>query len=319
MMNIVFLDGYTLNPGDLDWQPIRTLGNTTIYDRTAKDEIIERAQHADAILVNKVILSADILAQLPRLKYIGVAATGYNNIDIQAAKQRNIIVTNVKAYGPASVAQHTFALLLALVNRIETHSQSVFNGDWSSSADFAYWKTPLTELAGKTIGLVGLGDIGSQVAAIAQAFGMKVIAYRKNPMLTANTNITMVSLDDLFKHSDVVSLHCPLTEETKGLINTKTLASMKPTALLLNTGRGPLIQEAELAQALAAGTIGGAGLDVLSTEPPAADNPLLSAPNCVITPHVAWATLEARQRLLQMVSEHLKAFQNGTPQSVVSQ
>ncbi|MCE7040985.1 D-2-hydroxyacid dehydrogenase [Dyadobacter sp. CY312] len=317
-MKIVILDGYTLNPGDLDWAPLLELGEVEIYDRSGKNEIVERALEAEAILVNKVVISREILEQLPKLKYIGVAATGYNNIDIEAAQEQNITVTNVKAYGPASVAQHTFALLLALVNRIETHSQSVFNGDWASSPDFAYWKTPLTELAGKTMGLVGLGDIGSQVASIAKAFGMKVIAYRKNPVLTEATDITMVTLDAIFKRSDVVSLHCPLTEETKGLINAETLGLMKRSALLINTGRGPLINENDLAEALKNGTIAGAGLDVLSTEPPVASNPLLSAPHCVITPHIAWATFEARTRLLKMVADNLRAFINGNPQSVVS-
>ena len=316
-MKIVILDGYTLNPGDLDWAPILELGQVEIHDRSDKNEIVQRARDAEAILVNKVVISREILKQLPKLKYIGVAATGYNNIDIEAAQEQNITITNVKAYGPASVAQHTFALLLALVNRIETHSQSVFNGDWASSADFAYWKTPLTELAGKTIGLIGLGDIGSQVATIAQAFGMKVIAYRKNPALTEGNNISMVTLDAVFKRSDVVSLHCPLTKETRGLINAETLGLMKKSAVLINTGRGTLVNEADLAEALKSGIIGGAGLDVLSTEPPAADNPLLSAPNCVITPHIAWATFEARERLLQMVADNLKAFQNGNPKSVV--
>lgn len=317
-MNIVFLDGYTLNPGDLDWTPLSDLGQMTIHDRSDNHQIVERARDADAVLVNKVVLSEAILEQLPKLKYIGVAATGYNNIDVEAAKKRNITVTNVKAYGPASVAQHTFALILALVNRIETHSQSVFDGEWATSADFAYWKTPLTELAGKTIGLIGLGDIGSKVATIAQAFGMKVIAYRKNPIRTTGTSIKMVTLDAVFADSDIISLHCPLTDETKGLINSKTLARMKKNALLINTGRGPLINESDLAEALRAGTIGGAGLDVLSTEPPTASNPLLTAPNCVITPHIAWATWEARGRLLQMVANNLKAFQSGRPQSVVS-
>jgi glycerate dehydrogenase len=317
-MNIVILDGYTLNPGDLDWAPIEALGNVTKYDRSAPDEIVDRAKDADALLVNKVVLTEAILEQLPKLRYIGVEATGFNNIDIEAAQKRNIIVTNVKAYGPASVAQHTFALLLALVNRIETHSQSVAKGDWVASPDFAYWKTPLTELAGKTMGLVGLGDIGSQVAKIAVALGMKVIAYRKNPAQTINPDITMVTLESVFKNSDVISLHCPLTDETKDLINADTIAWMKPSAILINTGRGPLINEADLAAALKEKRIGGAGLDVLSAEPPKADNPLLSAPNCVITPHVAWATLEARARLLQMVADNLKAFQEGNPRSVVS-
>lgn len=315
-MKIVILDGYTLNPGDLDWAPLHKLGDVTIHDRSAKDEILERAAGAEVLLVNKVVLSADLLAQLPDLKYVGVMATGFNNIDIEAAKKQGIIVTNVKAYGPASVAQQTFALLLALVNRPEMHSQSVYAGEWVASPDFCYWKSPLTELAGKTMGLVGFGDIGSQVAKIAAAFGMKVIAHRRNPEPVEG--VEMVPLDDLFRRSDVISLHCPLTDETKGVINSESIARMKSNAIVLNTGRGPLIEEADLAEALRNGTIAGAGLDVLSTEPPRADNPLLAAPNCVITPHVAWATFEARKRLLQMVAENLEGFLKGKPRNVVS-
>jgi glycerate dehydrogenase len=317
-MNIVILDGYTLNPGDLDWSPVEALGTTTFYDRSTPGEIIERAKDAEVVLVNKVVLNDAILSQLPKLKYIGVCATGYNNIDMASTNKYGITVTNVKAYGPASVAQHTFALLLALVNRIETHSQSVFNGEWSSSADFAYWKTPLIELAGKTIGLIGLGDIGSQVAQIALAFGMKVTAFRKNPENTNNPDIKMVSLETLFKESDVISLHCPLTEETKNIIRKENLRLMKASAFLLNTGRGPLINEGDLAQALEKKIIAGAGLDVLSSEPPELTNPLLSAPNCVITPHIAWASFESRKRLLQMVADNLEAYINGQPKNVVS-
>jgi glycerate dehydrogenase len=317
-MKIVILDGYTLNPGDLDWAPLHQLGDVKVYDRSKEDEIVERAADAEIILVNKVVLSEKTLDQLPNVKYIGVMATGYNNIDISAAQKHNIIVTNVKAYGPASVAQQTFALLLALVNHAELHSQSVFNGEWVASPDFCYWKTPLTELAGKTMGLIGLGDIGSQVAKIALAFGMKVVAYRKNPAQTDNSDIKMVTLEVVFRSSDVVSLHCPLTEETKELINAERLSWMKPNAIVLNTGRGPLINEADLAAALRNGTIAGAGLDVLSVEPPKPDNPLLSAPNCIITPHVAWASFEARKRLLQMVADNLESFIAGVPKNVVS-
>ena len=316
-MNIVILDGYTLNPGDQNWAPVNTLGKVTVYDRSSPDQIVERAIDADAVLVNKVILNESVLSQLPKLRYIGVCATGYNNIDINSTNKYGIVVTNVKAYGPASVAQHTFALLLALVNHIELHSQSVRNGDWAASEDFCYWKTPLVELAGKTIGLVGLGDIGSQVAKIASAFGMKVIAFRKNPEQTHNTDIEMVSMETLFKQSDVISLHCPLTEETKDLINAERLSWMKPTAYLLNTGRGPLINEEDLANALKNKTIAGAGLVVLSCEPPRTDNPLITAPNCVITPHIAWASFEARKRLLQMVADNLSAFMEGEATNVV--
>ena len=315
-MNIVILDGYTLNPGDQDWAPIEKLGHVTIYDRSAREEIVERAGEAEVLLVNKVVLSGETLAQIPNVKYIGVMATGFNNIDIEAAGKQGITVTNVKAYGPASVAQQTFALLLAIVNRVETHSQSVFAGEWAASADFCYWKTPLTELTGKTMGLIGLGDIGSQVAKIAAAFGMKVIAYRKHPVPTEG--VDMVPLDQIFGQSDVISLHCPLTEETREIINRDSLSRMKTGAIVLNTGRGPLIHEQDLAHALRNGTIAAAGLDVLSVEPPKADNPLLSVPNCVITPHVAWATFEARQRLLQMVADNLEGFQSGNPRNVVS-
>ncbi|WP_439555794.1 D-2-hydroxyacid dehydrogenase [Dyadobacter sp.] len=315
-MNIVILDGYNLNPGDLNWAPIQQLGNVQIYDRSRQEEIAERTREAEAILVNKVVLSAATLKQLPKLKYIGVTATGFNNIDIEAAKNQGIVVTNVKAYSSASVAQQTFALLLSLVNRAEMHSQSVFAGEWAASQDFSYSKSPLTELAGKTMGLIGLGDIGSNVAEIALAFGMKVIAYRKHPKPVKD--IEMVSLDEIFRNSDVVSLHCPLTEETKEIVNKNSLASMKPNAIIINTGRGPLINESDLAAALTNGTIAGAGLDVLSVEPPKADNPLLSAPNCVITPHVAWATFEARQRLMQLTAENLQAFQSGSPINVVN-
>ena len=315
-MKIVILDGYTLNPGDLDWAPIQNLGEVEIYDRSKPEEIVERAAGAEVVVVNKVVLSEAILGQLPGLKYIGVTATGFNNIDIQSAQKRGITVTNVKAYSSASVAQQTFSLLLALVNRAEMHSQSVFAGEWTASADFCYTKSSLTELAGKTIGLIGLGDIGSQVAQIALAFGMKVIAYRKHPKLVEG--IEMVTLDEIFRLSDVVSLHCPLTDETKEIINEDNLAKMKSTAIVLNTGRGPLIHETDLAEALKNGTIAGAGLDVLSVEPPKADNPLLSAPNCIITPHVAWATFEARKRLMQLAAKNLEAFISGNPINVVS-
>ena len=317
-MKIVILDGYTLNPGDLDWAPLQALGTLTIYDRSAPTEIVDRAKDADVVLVNKVVLNETLLNQLPNLRYIGVMATGYNNLDMATAKRNGITVTNVKAYGPASVAQHTFALLLALTNHLELHSQSVFNGEWVASPDFCYWKTPWTELTGKTMGLIGLGDIGSHVARIAQAFDMKVIAYRKNPAQTKDSGIEMVSLEDVFRKSDVISLHCPLTEETKELINGGRLSWMKPNALLLNTGRGPLINESDLAEALQNKQIAGAGLDVLSAEPPLPSNPLLSAPNCIITPHIAWASFEARKRLLQMVADNLIAFSKGVPINVVS-
>jgi glycerate dehydrogenase len=314
-MKIVILDGYTMNPGDLDWVPLQNLGDVTIYERSAPETIVERAAGAEAVLVNKVVLSADTLKQLPALKYIGVTATGYNNIDLEAARKQQITVTNVRAYSSASVAQQTFALLLGLYNRAEMHSQSVFAGEWAASDDFSYSKSPLIELAGKTMGLIGLGDIGSQVAGIALAFGMKVIAYRKHPKPV--NGIEMVDLETLFAKSDVISLHCPLTEETREIINQESLAKMKPNAVVINTGRGPLIRESDLAEALKKGTIAGAGLDVLSAEPPKAGNPLLSAPNCIITPHVAWATYEARKRLLELTASNLESFIAGNPVNVV--
>ncbi len=317
-MNIVALDGYTLNPGDLTWEPIENLGNLTVYERSNADNIMERCQEATIILVNKVALNKHLLSQLPNLKYIGVTATGYNNVDIVAAKQQGIVVTNVKAYSSSSVAQHTFGLLLALTNHIELHSQSVHNGDWVKCADFSYWKTPLTELAGKTIGLVGLGDIGSKVAEIAHAMGMHVIAYRKNANKDTDAHIKIVSLKTLIETSDVISLHVPLTEETHEIINWECLNSMKPTAILINTGRGPLINEVDLARALNENIISGAGLDVLTVEPPEPNNPLFGAKNCIITPHNAWASKEARQRLMKWTAENIEAFENGEPINVVN-
>lgn len=316
-MNIVYLDGYTLNPGDLSWEPLEKLGTLTVYDRTAPEEIVERAAQADAILTNKVVLDAQILAQLPQLKYVGVTATGYNIIDVQAARAQGITVTNVRGYSTPAVAQHTFSLLLALTNHTELHSQSVRSGDWATAIDWCYWNTPLVELSGKTLGLIGLGDIGTQVARIALALGMRVVAHRKSSA-PADEGVELVELEYLFRESDVVSLHCPLTDETSGLINANSLATMKPTAYLINTGRGGLIREQDLADALNSGRLAGAAVDVLSTEPPQADNPLLTAQNCIVTPHIAWAFNESRRRLMQLTAENIAAFQQGTPSNVVS-
>ncbi len=316
-MNIVYLDGYTLNPGDLSWTPLEKLGNLTVYDRTAPEEIVERAAQADAILTNKVVLDAQILTQLPHLRYVGVTATGYNIIDVKAARAQGISVTNVRGYSTPAVAQHTFSLLLALTNHTELHSQSVRSGDWTTAVDWCYWQTPLVEISGKTLGLIGLGDIGTQVARIALAFGMRVVAHRKSSA-SAGEGTKLVELDQLFQESDVVSLHCPLTDETSGIINAASLAHMKPTAYLINTGRGGLIKEQDLADALNAGRLAGAAVDVLSTEPPQADNPLLTAQNCLVTPHIAWALHESRERLLQLTAENIAAFQKGTPINVVS-
>ncbi len=317
-MKIVILDGYTVNPGDLSWEPFQLLGDVAIYDRTPPALLAERAHDADAVIVNKIQFDAASFKQLPQLSYIGVSATGVNNIDLEAASRNGVTVTNVKGYSSAAVAQHTFALLLALTNHVELHSQSVQAGDWVRSADWSYRQTPLVELQGKTLGLIGLGDIGSAVAQIAVAFGMRVLAYRKHSSRSSPPGVEQVPLETLFRESDVVSLHCPLTAETNEMINKDSLSRMKPSACLINTGRGALIREADLAEALHAGTIAGAGLDVLSSEPPAAGNPLLKAPNCIITPHIAWAAFEARKRLLLSAAENLKAFQEGKAVNVMN-
>ncbi len=316
-MNITYLDGYTLNPGDLSWKSLEDLGNFTCYDRTEPADVVARAADADIVLTNKVVLDKKILAQLPNLKYIGVTATGYNNVDLDAARAQSITVTNVRGYSTSAVAQHTFALLLALTNHVELHSESVRQGDWTNADDWCYWKTPLVEIADKTIGLIGLGDIGTRVAGIARAFGMRVLAHRRSDA-PAGEGTELVDLDTLFRESDVVSLHCPLTDDTSGIINKKSLAKMKSSAYLINTGRGGLVVEQDLADALEAGQLAGAAVDVLSTEPPRADNPLLTAKNCLITPHVAWAFYESRVRLMKLVAENITAFQRGAPTNAVS-
>jgi glycerate dehydrogenase len=310
-MKIVVLDGYTLNPGDLDWSALENLGTLTVYDRSSTSEVLDRAKEADAVIVNKQLLSRDTLAQLPRLKYIGVSATGTNNVDLEAAKQLGIQVTNVSGYSTHSVAQHTFGLLLALTNHLEMHSQSVKAGNWVNAQDWSYKVSPLIELHGKKIGLIGLGSIGEAVAKIALSFGMEVMAYRKDASKGFPDQVIGSSLEEIFTQSDVVSLHCPLTPETERIIHKGSLQLMKRTAYLINTGRGPLINEQDLADALENESIAGAGLDVLSAEPPKADNPLLKAKNCIITPHIAWATYEARERLMASVADNLRAFQKG--------
>ena len=317
-MKMVVFDGYTLNPGDLHWGPLLDLGDCKIYERTPVTETVERAKGAEILLTNKVVLDGATLAQLPDLKYIGVLATGVNVVDIAAAKERGIVVTNVPAYSTASVVQLTFALLLEFTHRVGHHSSSVHGGNWASSKDFAYWDYPLLELAGLKLGLIGFGAIAQGVARVAQALGMNVIATRRGDRPSEVPGVTMVDMDTVFRESDVLSVHCPLTPETKGLVNAARLSTMKPSAYLLNTSRGPVINEADLADALNAGTICGAGLDVLSTEPPAADNPLLSAKNCLITPHIAWASKAARTRLLGVVVANIKGFLDGKPQNVVS-
>ncbi len=314
---IVVLDGYTLNPGDLDWSALSALGELTVYDRTPPELVLERAAGAGIILTNKTPLPRAVIEALPDLKFIGVFATGYNVVDITAAKERGIPVANVPGYGTSAVAQHVFALLLELTQRTGLHSDSVRAGDWTRSVDWCYWRTPLVELSGLTMGIVGYGAIGQAVARIAQAFGMNVIAATRTPRADGG-GVTFTSVDDLFRRADVVSLHCPLTPETQGLVNADRLATMKPPAFLINTGRGPLIAEQDLANALRNAVIAGAAVDVLSAEPPAADNPLLTAPHCLITPHLAWAAKASRQRLMDAVVENVRAFLAGAPVNVVN-
>jgi len=314
-VNIVVLDGYTLNPGDLDWGAFEEIGRLTVYDRTPADAIVSRAAEADAVLVNKTVLSAETLSRLPRLRYIGVLATGYNNIDTAAAAARNIVVTNVPDYSTMSVAQMTFALLLELAVHVRRHHDAVKAGEWSASPDFCFTRTSLIELAGKTLGIVGYGAIGRQVHRIAAAFGMRVLVHSRTRREIEGAE--WVSLDELFARSDVVSLHCPLTEETAGLVSRERIALMKPSAFLINTSRGGLVVEADLADALNRGRIAGAAVDVLSVEPPSPDNPLLHAERCLVTPHIAWATKEARERLMRMAADNLRSYLAGSPRNVV--
>lgn len=316
MIQIVVTDGYTLNPGDLNWKQIESMGKLTIYERTPGNAIIDKCREADIVITNKVPFNAATLAQLPRLKMISVTATGYNVIDVLAAREKGIVVSNVPAYGTASVAQHTFALLLELTNRVGMHAASVANGDWVKAPDWCYQKTTITELAGKTLGIVGWGNIGQQTARIAQAFGMQVLYY--NPSPKPGAFATRVDLPALFAQSDIISLHCPLKPDNAEFVNNGLLKLMKPSAYLINTSRGPLINEAHLADALNNNRIAGAALDVLSTEPPTTDNPLLTANNCIITPHNAWLSREARQRVMDVTAENIEAYLKGKPVNVVS-
>lgn len=313
-MKLVILDGYALNPGDLDWNAFHALGPCTIHDRTPPAEIVARAREAEIVLTNKCTLRAETFAQLPNLRYLGVLATGHNIIDSAAARARGIPVTNVPTYGTRSVAQHTFALILEFTNRVGHHARTVAEGRWTANPDWCYWDQPLVELDRLTLGIVGWGRIGRAVADLGRAFGMHILAHSRSDTPGAEK----VSLDDLFRRSDVVSLHCPLTPETQGMVNATRLALMKPTALLVNTSRGPLIVDADLATALNTGRIAGAALDVLSAEPPPATNPLLAAKNCFITPHCAWATLAARIRLMQIAADNVRAWLAGQPQNVVN-
>ena len=316
-MNIVILDGYTANPGDLSWQGLEEIGEVTVYDRTKADETVARAADADIVLTNKVIISREIIAQLPRLKYIGVLATGYNVVDIEAAHERGITVTNVPAYSTESVAQMVFAHLLTVTNRTEHYAIENRNGRWTKNPDFCYWDFSHMELAGKTFGIVGLGNIGRRVAEIATAFGMHVKALTSKSADALPANIEKATLESILSTSDVLSLHCPLTDKTRHLINRETLQQMKPTAILINTGRGPLVDDQAVADALSGGRLAAFCADVLTEEPPKADNPLLKQPNAYMTPHIAWASKEARVRLVQVATDNVRAFINGRPQNMV--
>lgn len=310
-MNIVFLDAYTLNPlNNLDLSVLNSLGNIILYDRTSPDQIIERAKDAEIILTNKCPLNAQTISQLPNLKYIGVVATGYNIIDIEAANAQEIIVANVRGYSSASVAQLVFSLILGFTNRVAEHSQNIEN-TWTSCPDFCFYHSPLVELEGKTLGIIGLGDIGKKVASIGLGFGMKVLANKRDLTSGGMNGVQLCSQEQIFQESDFISLHCPLTPDNQQLVNKERLALMKSSAILINTSRGGLIHEQDLADALNAGIIAGAGLDVLSTEPPTTTNPLLTAKNTIITPHIAWAGVNARQELLKGVIENIMSFQQG--------
>lgn len=319
-MKIVVLDGYALNPGDLSWQGFEELGEVTVYDRTSytdKQEIIERIGDAEAILTNKTPITADVLKACPQLTYIGVLATGYNVVDLAAAKEQGITVTNIPSYSTNAVAQATFALLLEVTNQVGHHNCSVHQGDWQTSKDFSYWQTPLMELAGKTIGLIGYGAIAQAVATIAHAFQLKVIYFNHRPKPAQADWAKQVSLAELYQEADIISLHVPQFPETEKMIDRTALAQMKSSAILINTARGGLIDEAAVAEALQTGQIAALAADVVSKEPIAADNPLLQAPNCYLTPHIAWAPVETRRRLMGIAVANLSGFKAGTPQNVV--
>ncbi len=320
-MKIVVLDGYTENPGDLSWDALAALGELTVHERTAPEDILPRILGAEAVYTNKTPLTRDTLAKAhdAGLRFVGVLATGYNVVDVEATRELGIALTNIPSYGTAAVAQFTFALLLELCHHVGLHAEAVRGGEWSAQRDFCFWKTPLVELSGKTMGLIGYGRIGQAVARIAVALGMKVLAYdaHADAALQAECEVRLADLSEVLENADVVSLHCPLTADNQGMMNAAAFAKMKRGALLINTARGPLVCEANLAEALSSGQLGGAAVDVVSKEPIEAGNPLLSAPNCLITPHIAWAAVESRQRLMDVAVENLRAFLQGKPQNLV--
>lgn len=316
-MKIAVMDGHGVNPGDMSWKPFEEIGQITVYPRTAPEEVVAHVGDADIVLTNKTVFNADVISQLPNVKYIGVLATGYNVVDTEAAHRRGIVVTNIPAYSTDSVAQMTFAHILNITNRVGYYAAKNSNGEWSRCPDFCYWDTPLTDLSGKTIGIVGLGHIGSKVARLAQDFGMDVFAYTSKNAADLPAGINKTTLDGLLGISDIITLHCPLTPSTRELINKESIKKMRRGAILINTGRGPLVNEADVAEALQEGRLGAYGADVMCSEPPAADNPLFAQPNAYITPHIAWATVEARERLMAIAVNNLKAFVSGNPVNVV--
>lgn len=318
-MKIVVLDGYTLNPGDLTWKGLENIGQLTVYDRTPESKIIDRIGDAEIVFTNKTPLTREIFEKAPQIRYVGVLATGYNVVDIEAAKDKGIVVTNIPTYGTDAVAQFTFALLLEMCHHVWAHSEAVKQGAWTRSLDFCFWNYPLIELAGKTMGIIGLGRIGRSVARIAQAFGLSVLAYDEYPNKELETDtLRYVDLEELLANSDVISLHCPLFESTQGIINKDTIAKMKDGVMIINTSRGPLIIDQDLADALNSGKVSGAALDVVSVEPIEERNPLLKAKNCIITPHIAWAPKESRERLMNIAVDNLEKFLNGNPVNVVN-
>jgi glycerate dehydrogenase len=318
-MKIVVLDGHALNPGDLSWEPLRTIGELQVFDRTSADQVVARAHDAEIIFTTRTRLPAEILRQLKKTRYIGVIFTGYDVVDVKAARELNITVTNVPTYATSSTAEFAFALLLELCHHVGLHGEATRAGEWSRSTDFSFWKTPLLELAGKTMGIIGLGRIGQRVAEIAMAFEMRVIAADEvRSAVPQWPNFRWCEVDELLAQADVVSLHCPLLPQTRGIINSRSLALMKPGSFLINASRGPLVVEQDLADALNNGRLAGAAVDVLSSEPPSPDNPLLRARNCIVTPHIAWATKEARTRLLDIAIANVRAFLDGHPVNVVN-
>ncbi len=317
-MKIVVLDGYTLNPGDLSWEDMESLGELKVYDRTPEDKVLERIRDFDIVFTNKTPVSKEVIAACPKLRYIGVLATGYNIVDVQAAREHNIPVSNIPVYGTAAVAQMVFALLLEICHHTAAHSDAVHRGEWANNPDWCFWNYPLIELAGKTMGIVGLGRIGQNTARIASALGMKVIAYDGHESDSGRECAEYVTFDGLLEKSDVIALHCPLFPSTKGIINKGSIAKMKDGVILINNSRGPLVVEQDLADALNSGKVYAAGIDVVSTEPIKEDNPLLGAKNCFITPHISWAPKESRIRLINIAVENLKSFIEGKPSNIVN-